>query len=332
MATPSSTTPAPAEPRARKGFSLPPEAGVAVVLMLAFAGLSAAYPDFRTGANVSVILSGASEVAILAAGMTLVIATGGIDVSVGSVVGLCSIVLGKVAVEAGWPLYYAVTAVLAVGAGCGLVNGVLIARFKVPPIIATLAMYSAARAGAYVLSHGETISGLPDSLTPLGYDSWMGLPIRAWVAIGALLVAAIILKRTGFGRGVLALGGSREAAHLSGIRVQRTEMLVYTFCGLLSALCAIVVTARGTAIPDAGKFLEMRAITAVVMGGTPVIGGSATMFGTLLGILTIGVVQNGVTTSGRDAIWEMLVLALVLLIAVEADRLRRSAAARRSSH
>ena len=302
---------------------LPAETGVVVVLLSAVAWLSISLPDFRTQPNAWAILSSASEIAIVAAGMTLVIATGGIDISVGSIIGLASIVIGILAGEKGWGVGAACSAGLAAGLVCGMANGLLIARFSVPPIIATLAMFSAARAGAYVLSDGNSISGLPPGLTDIGYENYLGLPGPVWVAGFALLACGIALKRTAFGRSILALGGNREAAYLSGIRVRRTEIAVYAISGLLAGLAAVVVTARGaTAVPDAGRYFELRAITAVVLGGTSVAGGMGTMTGTLLGILTIGVIANGVRGYGQTGIWEQLILGLVLLASVEVNRWR----------
>jgi ribose/xylose/arabinose/galactoside ABC-type transport system permease subunit len=310
-------------------FTLPVETGVAAVLLLLVLWLARTFPDFRTGANASVILTSVAEIGIVAAGMTLVIATGGIDISVGSIVGMCGVVLGLLTVEKQWGVWPAIFATLVAGAGCGLVNGLLIARFKLPPIIATLAMFSAARAGAYVLSKGNSISGLPEAITNIGYGSYLGVPTPAWIALAALLGVGILLKKTAFGRGVLALGGNREAARLSGLPTRRTEILVYLLSGLLAGLAAVVVTARGaTAVPDAGKFFELRAITAVVVGGTAVVGGKATIIGTALGVLTIGVVQNGVVSYGKDAMYEMFVMAMVLLTSVEVDRWRRARAER----
>lgn len=307
----------------RRRRNLPVETGVASVLLALTVWLAFVFPNFRTGANVAVILSQMAEVAIVAAGMTLVISTGGIDISVGSIVGLSGIVLGKLAVERGWSLGAACGASIAIGAGCGLLNGLLIARFKLPPIIATLATFSAARAGAYVLSKGDSVSGLPDAMTDFGLYNWLGIPRPAWVAAGALLAVGILLKRTAFGRSILALGGSRPAAELSGLPIRRIEIWVYVLSGLLAGLAAIVVTARGaTATPDAGKLFELKAITAVVLGGTPVTGGRATVWGTTLGILTIGVVANGVRSYGKDDLWGQLVLGLALLAAVEVDRWR----------
>jgi len=317
----------PGSPPRRRAW--PPETGVAVVLLLISSWLAVHFPDFRTWDNLSAILKSAAEVAIVAAGMTLVIATGGIDISVGSVVGLSSVAAGVLSVERGWPLWAAVGACLAVGAACGLLNGILIARFRLPPIIATLAMFSAARAGAYVLSDGSSISGLPESLTNVGYGSAAGLPIPAWIALAALVSAGVLLRWTAFGRAVKALGGNREAAFLSGLRTRRLEVAVYLISGLLAGLSALVVTARGaTAVPDAGKAFELSAITAVVMGGTPVSGGSATATGTALGMLTIGVVANGVQSYGEGGVWVQLVLGATLLVSVEVDRWRARRAAR----
>lgn len=317
-------------PSSRRPLSTPLETGVAAVLLLLSVWFYFQFPTtFRSWDNARAIGTSISDIAIVSAGMTLVIGTGGIDISVGSIVGLCGVVLGQLTVNRGWGAGPAIAATLAAGAACGLVNGLLIARFKVPSIIATLAMFSAARAGAYVISKGDSLSGLPESITNIGYNSVLGIPIPIWVALAALLAAGILLKRTVFGRSLLALGGNREAARLSGLPVQRTETLVYVLSGLFAGLAAVVVTARGaTAVPDAGKLFELRAITAVVVGGTPVIGGRATLLGTTLGVLTIGVVQNGVVSYGKDAMWEMLVMAVVLLVSVEVDRWRRARAAR----
>lgn len=321
-----------AAPRPRPGsrqLTPPAETGVVAVLLAACVWLAILFPEFRTGANASVILSSGAEIAIVSAGMTLVIATGGIDISVGSVVGLCAVALGVLGVDHGWNVWMACAAAVAVGAGCGLVNGLLIARLGLPPIIATLASFSAARAGAYVLSGGNSISGLPPALISLGYDSRLGVPNAAWVAGAALLLCGLAARRTVFGRSLLALGGNREAAYLSGSPTRRVETAVYTLSGLLAGLSAIVVTSRGaTAVPDAGRYFEMSAITAVVMGGTPVVGGRATVLGTALGVLAIGVVTNGVRSYGKDDMWVLLVLGAMLLVSVEVDRWRTKRTAR----
>lgn len=303
--------------------SLPTETGVAFVVVAAYTWLAAVFPSLRSGSGIAVVLTNTAEIGILAAGMTLVIATGGIDVSVGSIAGVCAIVFAKLMVTGGLGIATAVAASLTVGVICGTINGLLVARFKLPPIVATLAMFAAGRAGAYVLSAGESISGLPSGLISFGYGSFLGIPHPAWVALLALCACGTVLRYTAFGRGLLAIGGGREAAFLSGQPVARIEALAYVVNGLLAALAAIIIVARGaTAIPDAGRFSEMTAITAVVMGGTPVQGGKATMIGTALGVLAIGLITNGVRAYGKGDIWVLLVLGLGLLLSVEVDRWR----------
>lgn len=303
--------------------TLPVETGVALVVVVAFLWLASVFPSLRSYNGLSVVLSNSAEIAILAAGMTLVIATGGIDISVGSVAGFCAVLLGVLTVQLGWPVGASVLACLTAGGLLGGINGTLIARFQLPPIVATLAMFAAARAGAYVLSRGDSISGLPSSLVSFGYGTYLGVPGPIYPAVAALFLCGILLKRTSFGRAVLAIGGGRETAYLSGLSTAAIEALVYVISGALAALAAIVMVARGaTAIPDAGRFTEMTAITAVVMGGTPITGGKATMTGTALGVLGIGLITNGVRAYGKGDIWVLLVLGIALLLSVEVDRWR----------
>lgn len=302
---------------------LPAETGVGAVVVLAYVWLALSFPSFREGAGLAVVFKNAAEIGVLAAGMTLVIATGGIDVSVGSVAGMCAIVFAKLLATAGWGVPAATAGCLLVGLLAGVLNGTLIARFQLPPIVATLAMFAAGRAMAYVLSRGESLSGLPESLINFGYGSYLGVPYPILPACAVIVCFGVVLRRTAFGREVLAIGGNREAAFLSGRPVRKTEALVYAANGFLAAIAAIIIVARGaTAIPDAGRFSELTAITAVVMGGTPVTGGKATMWGTALGVLAIGLLTNGVRAYGKGDIWVLLVLGLALLLSVEVDRWR----------
>jgi ribose/xylose/arabinose/galactoside ABC-type transport system permease subunit len=309
--------------------------------LVAVLWLGAKFPDFRTGGNFGVVLSRVADIGVVAAGMTLVIATGGIDISVGSVVGFCGIVLGVLCVNAHWSLGPAIIAAIAAGAGCGLINGLLVSRFKVPPIIATLAMFSAARAGAYVLSKNQSNSGIPEARTDFGYGSWptitlpggdtLAVPKAFWIVFIVLAASAILLKQTNFGRGLLALGGNREASYLSGLRIRRTESVVYVISGLLAGLQAVMVTSKATSDPNAGQYFELSAITAVVLGGTSVQGGQATVVGTGLGVFTIAVIYSGVQMYKQEPMVAMLVTALALLASVEVDRLRRRGFGRRRS-
>ena len=316
-----------------KRISLPVETGALAVFVAAMLWQIMAFPDLRNIDNFALILGNQAEVAILAVGMTLVIATGGIDISVGSVMGFCGIALGIFTLQYHLIPAVAITLTLALGAACGAFNGLLIARYKLPPIIATLAGFSAARAGAYVLykmlqghfqtETSHTLPQMPDAYSNFALNSYMHVPLPGWTAVFSLIVMGIILRKTRFGRTVLALGGSREASYLSGLSVLRTEIGVYVCSGLLAGLAAVMATARANPTPDAGKGLEMAAITAVVMGGTPVEGGAATMIGTALGVLSISAILKGVTSYGMGGLWVQLVLGAALLASVELDRWRR---------
>ncbi len=308
---------------------LPPETGVAVVLIIAVLYLSFTQPYFLQRDNFRLIAKQSAEIGILATGMTYIIATGGIDISVGSVVGLCSLVLGALSVVLGWSLWISIIVCLGVGAACGLINGLLIARVGMPSIIATLAMYAAARAGALLVHSGGHISNIPTDLVNFAQTDFAGVPSVAWIAIIVAVSGAVILRRTNAGRLVLALGGNREASRMSGVNVKLVEMLIYTAVGMLAGLAAVITTARAaTAEPNAGTTYEIQAITAVVLGGTPITGGRATILGTILGVITVTVLRDGVALAGQDANMQQLIIGVALLIAVEVERWRlRQAAA-----
>jgi ribose/xylose/arabinose/galactoside ABC-type transport system permease subunit len=312
--------PEPTRLKLRKG--LPAEIGVTAVLAAVFAYLAWRIPDFRTTANLSLLAKQVAQLAIVSTGMTLVIATGGIDISVGSLVGLCSMVLGWLAARAGWSLGLACAGAVAVGGLCGLGNGLLIARFKLPPIIVTLATFAAARAGASLFNSGGSISDLPRVFNEtFDLTRIAGLPLLFWIGLGTLAAGGLLLRRTTFGRQLLAIGGNRAATHLSGMPVVRTETLVYTLSGALAGFAAVINTAlKATATPDAGQYLELTAITAVVLGGTLITGGRATLTGTGLGVLTIGALISGVRLLGQEDQVAWFLVGLALLLAVEVQK------------
>jgi ribose/xylose/arabinose/galactoside ABC-type transport system permease subunit len=223
----------------------------------------------------------------------------------------------------GWACIGAV----AVGALCGLGNGLLIARAKLPPIIVTLATFAAARAAASLVNNGGSISDLPLSLNDtFDRTNIAGLPLLFWIGLLALVLGGILLRRTTFGRELLALGGNRTAARLAGMPTVRTETLVYVLSGALAGFAAVLNTAyKATATPDAGQYLELTAITAVVLGGTVVAGGQATMVGTGLGVVTIGALISGVRLSGQEdqVAWFLVGAALLLAVEVQKWRTRR---------
>jgi ribose/xylose/arabinose/galactoside ABC-type transport system permease subunit len=303
---------------------LPAEIGVAVVLVLVFGWFALRVPHFTDVENLRLLVKQSAQLAVVAAGMTLVIATGGIDISVGSIVGLCAMTLGALASKAGIPLEVAILGATASGAACGLFNGLLITRAGLPPIIVTLAMFAAARAGASLFNGGHSISDLPAGLNEtFDRTNLAGFPLLFWVGLAALVVCGVLLRKTTFGRQLLALGGNRDATRLAGNPTKRVETLVYVLSGALAGFAAVLNTAqKATATPDAGLYLELTAITAVVLGGTVITGGQATVLGTGLGVLTIGTLISGVRLSGQEDRVAWFLIGLALLLAVEVQKAR----------
>ena len=313
------------QPISTQRRSLPAEIGVAAVCLVVFVYFSSQSPAFRSPENMRLLAKQAAQLALVSTGMTLVISTGGIDISVGSLVALCSMTLGALCVRSGWPLFPACVAAVGVGALCGLCNGLLIARAKLPPIIVTLATLAAARAGAALFNAGSSISPIPLALNDV-FDKTQiaGLPLLFWIGGLSLLAGHCILRATTFGRELLALGGNRMAARLSGMPIVRAETLVYVLSGALAGLAAVINTAlKATATPDAGKYLELNAITAVVLGGTAIAGGQATMAGTALGVITIGALLSGVRLLRFEDQVAWFLVGGALLLAVEVQKWRR---------
>jgi ribose/xylose/arabinose/galactoside ABC-type transport system permease subunit len=312
---------------------LPAEIGVAVVLCLVMLYFAGSVPVFRSGENLRLLAKQSAQLAVVSTGMTLVIATGGIDISVGSLVGLCSMVLAWLAARAGWSLGTACLGAIVTGGLCGLGNGLLIAKAKLPPIIVTLATFAAARAAVALFNNGGGISdprlfALNDLFDRTNI---VGLPILFWIGLLTLAFGGLLLRRTTFGRTLLALGGNRTATRLSGVPIVRVETLVYVLSGALAGCAAVLNTALAAAAePNAGRYLELTAITAVVLGGTAITGGQATLVGTGLGVLTIGALLSGVRSNGlpflgrEDQVaWFLVGVALLLAVEVQKWRTRR---------
>ncbi|MGE0495978.1 MAG: substrate-binding domain-containing protein [Vulcanimicrobiota bacterium] len=274
-------------------------------------------PTFLTADNLTNVLLQSAITSVLAVGMTFVILTGGIDLGVGSVLALSGVALGHT-LKSGTPLVVGLAVGLAVGAACGLVNGTLITKGKLPPFIATLGMMSAARGLGYVISGGRPYSGYGQQFPAFLALAKAGVMIVIMFAVFAL--AWFVLSSTTFGRSVYAIGGNLEAAWLSGIATDRVLIVVYTLCGLLSGLAAILQTARlDSANANAGLMFELNAIAAVVIGGTSLMGGSGSVLGTLGGALIISVLNNGLNLLNVDPNVQPLVLGAVIVLAVLLD-------------
>jgi ribose/xylose/arabinose/galactoside ABC-type transport system permease subunit len=281
-------------------------------------------PGFLSVENVRLLAKQSAQLAVVSAGMTLVIASGGIDISVGSLVGLCSMLLGWLAASRGWGIWQAAAGAIVAGALCGLGNGLLIARARLAPIIVTLATFAAARAGGSLIGGGGSISDLSPALNHALFLSGIaGIPVTLWISAAALTASAVLLRYTAYGRTLLALGESRMAASLSGLKVARVEALAYTISGAMAGIAAVLTTAyKATATPDSGQYLELSAITAVVLGGTRITGGKASVLGTALGVATITVLVSGARLMGQEDRVAWFLVGAALLLAVEIQNRR----------
>lgn len=279
--------------------------------------LALATDAFLTVDNLTNVLRQNAFTAILAAGMTFVILTGGIDLSVGSVVALAGIVCADGLVH-GWSVPAAVAAGLGVGAAVGAVNGAVVTLVRVPAFVVTLAMMLLVRGAAFKLTDARTIAGLPASFGALSATL-----TSAALMTGVFVLAWLVLERTPFGRHVYAVGGNREAAWLAGVRVGRVERLVYLLCGLSAGLAGVLVASRlGAGYPRAGEYYELDAIAAVVVGGTSLFGGRGSIWGTLAGAFFIGVLNNGLNLFRVSPYDQLIAKGLVLLAAASLDRWR----------
>ncbi len=274
---------------------------------------------------------------ILAVGMTLVIITGGIDLSVGSVLALCGLVgtdlmmnglvLGGRTLlpkpDMGTGIVLAILVSCLLGALIGWWNGWLIARWNIAPFIVTLATMTIARGTAFVYSDGKPVGNLPEAFNRLGGGAGgevLGIPIPVWIAIIVSLSALVLLRHTHFGRAVYAVGGNEQAARLSGVDIRRVKVTVYVLSGLLAGLCGIVQSARlGAGDPKYGEMYELNAIAAVVLGGASLAGGRGGVGGTVVGAMLIGVLDNGLVMAGVSAFYQKVVKGVVILLAVLGD-------------
>lgn len=293
-----------------------------VVLVVAMSLLSG---DFLTTQNLLNVGVQAAVTAILAFGVTFVIVSAGIDLSVGSVAALSATVLAWSATSAGVPVVLAVVLAVLTGIACGFVNGALVSYGKLPPFIATLAMLSIARGLSLVISQGSPIA-FPDSVSVLGdtLGGWLPVPVLVMIAMG--LITALILGRTFIGRSMYAIGGNEEAARLSGLRVKRQKIVIYALSGLFAAVAGIVLASRlVSAQPQAAQGYELDAIAAVVIGGASLAGGVGKASGTLIGALILAVLRNGLNLLSVSAFWQQVVIGVVIALAVLLDTLRRKA-------
>jgi ribose transport system permease protein len=281
-------------------------------------------PHFLTVANLLNVLEQTSINAVIAAGMTFVIVSGGIDLSVGSLVAVAGVVLAST-LHQGLPIAIAFAASLVVGFGFGLLNGLAITLGRLPPFIATLGMMSIARGCALLFTEGRPVSGFDPAFRSIATARLAGIPAPVFVTIAVYLLAHVVLSETRFGRYVYAVGGNEEATRLSGVNVRLHKTLVYGVSGLASAVAAVLLTARlNSAQPIAGIMYELDAIAATVIGGTSLMGGEGGLGGTVIGALIMGVLRNGLNLLGVSSFVQQIVIGLVIVVAVLIDTVLKS--------
>ncbi|MFV0405555.1 MAG: ABC transporter permease [Propioniciclava sp.] len=287
--------------------------------------LSFMSPHFLTARNLLNIVDQVTVLGILAIGAMAIIVTGGIDLSVGSVLALCTMVLGWLSHDGGWPLGLAMVAAVAVGALAGTVNGLGVTLAKLPPFIATLAMMSIARGLANLITDGRQIVGYPEWFFNLSSNRYFGfLSITTLALILIYVVAWLIMQYRPSGRGLYAIGGGQEVARLAGINVNRLTLGVYAVTGALAGVAGIVLATRlDSSQPSAGTGIELDTIAAVVIGGASLSGGTGRVSGTIIGVLIIGVLRNGLNLLGVSPFIQSVLIGLVIAVAVMADTLGR---------
>jgi rhamnose transport system permease protein len=302
---------------ARRPFVVSQELVLLVALVAALAILSITANRFMTVGNLLNQGRLMTEVALVALPMTFIIITGGIDLSVGSIMGLTAILLGVFWKNVGLPLPVAIMG--AVGAACvaGFFNGLLITRVRVPPLIMTLATLALYRGLAEGISQARSVRGYPEAFFVLGQGEVLGVPTQLWILLAAVIVFWIVLSRTTFGRALYAIGHNETAARYSGIAVDRIKLVIYTLSGLMAGIAgAIFVSRVSTTRSDMGTGLELDVIAAVVLGGTSIFGGVGTIAGTVLGFTLIQLLKNGLSLTGVKGDATIVVIGTVLILSI----------------
>jgi rhamnose transport system permease protein len=281
-------------------------------------------PLFLTPDNLIEVVRQSAEIGLIALAMTLVIITAGIDLSVGSIVGLSIMTMGMLWEDARLPLWLAVLLALLTGTLLGGFNGTLITLVGIPPLIVTLATMAGFRGVALGMSQARSIRNFPESFLHLGQGYALGIPAQVWILAVAALLFHLALTRTAWGRSVFGIGANEAAARLSGVPVNRMKLQVYMLSGFMSALAAVIYAAHvSVAKPDAGLGFELTAITAVVLGGTAVSGGEGGVLGTLIALLMVGFLRSGLTLARVPSEAQDMMVGLLLILVVAVDRWSR---------
>lgn len=301
------------------------ELGILMALIVVLALFAAINPVFLSAQNLADVARNASFTFVAAVGATYVFAAGGLDLSVGSLVGVGAVAGGLAIVHAGLPFPVGIVVAVVAAGLLGWVNGLIIVKAGIPALVATLGMLYAARGLIMIVTEGQPIFPFPREATDIVIARVAGVPVMVLLAIALAVIAHYALNHLRFGREVLALGGNREAARLVGIRVDRISIVVYILSGAAAGLSGVLSAARlGTAQASAGTGTELTVIAAVIIGGTSMFGGSATVIGTVVGSLLLAVLSNGMTIIGLSPFYQNLLVGVVIVLAVALDQWRRS--------
>ncbi|MGO9422158.1 ABC transporter permease [Roseiarcus sp.] len=299
---------------------------LAIILILALIGLGAFNNRFLTVDNLLNQGRLMTEIGLIALPMTFIIITGGIDLSVGATVGLSAVMLGYSWKTFGFPMPLAIVFALFIGGLAGFVNGFVITRIKVPPLIMTIATLALYRGLAEGVSQAHSVRGYPEWFYVLGQGDIFGVPTQLLILIVLIVIAGVALDRTTFGRALYAIGSNETAARFSALNVDRTKLIIYTLSGLASGLAAVVLVSRVTTTRmDMGMGYELDVIAAVVLGGTSIFGGSGTIWGTVIGLVMIQLLKNGLALTGvkGDATIVVIGVALILSVLIASSLQRR---------
>ena len=304
---------------------------LALVLVLLFIFFSVTTDAFLTGPNLINVMRQASFTGIAAVGATMVLLIGGIDLSVGSLLAFTGVIAAKVIIEAGYPPVVGLLAGLAAGLLWGMVNGLVVTKLRIPALITTLGTLTIIRGIGFTLTGGLPVFGFPkesflgfeEGVQAIGKGYVLGIPVPVIIMVIVFILGYIFLYRTYFGRYIYAIGGNLETARLSGIKVQRMQLMVYSLAGLLTGIAGMIVMGRvNSGQPSLGVGFELEVITAVVLGGVSIAGGAGSLLGVILGVFIMGVLSNGLIILNVTEYDQMVVRGLVLLIAVGVDQLR----------
>jgi ribose transport system permease protein len=298
------------------------ESGIFLALVALLVAITWLQPNFATANNLYLLSRQIALTAILALGVLFVILTSGIDLSLGSTVGLTGFVCG-LAMAAGWPTVPAIAAGLLTGAAIGAINGSIVAYIGVTPFIVTLGMLGAARGVILVCRHGDSIRDIPPSFITAANGNLLGLSVPVLVLLGLAIFSQAVLKHTVFGRHVYAIGGNEKAAAFSGVNTRLVKFFTYVICSVFSGVTGILFVARfESAQSDAGKGMELDAIAATVIGGTSLMGGEGSVVGVLIGAIIMGVIRNGLVLLDVSSYWQELIIGIIIVLAAILDVVR----------